>query len=207
MTTDLGLLVLKAAASCCHLPPLSSCPSCLNYILPSYPKIPTFLFLIPVQPILVFHFVPHLYKDDIWDWIKGDVYVSVCIEGCIQRGGRTGMSANVRISGRQDLPLDIFQNEIWHRCLYSGYITKLGPSSLEPNGGCLRFLHTLLSLWRLQEEHDLISCGSSYRPGRTFFSSILWFFRKWKRVWLKWNLVWKVLSRVKFILILASLKT
>lgn len=74
MMIVLGLLILKVAASCCHLPPLCSCPSCLNYILPSYPKIPTFLFWIPVQPLLVFHFVTHLYKDDIWDSGKHGCY-------------------------------------------------------------------------------------------------------------------------------------
>lgn len=43
MTIILGLLVLKAAGSCCHFPPLCSCPSCPNDLLPSHPKILTYV--------------------------------------------------------------------------------------------------------------------------------------------------------------------
>lgn len=96
MTIVLHLLALKAAASCSHLPPLCSCSSCLNDILPSYPKMPTFLFLIPVQCILVFHFVPHLSKDDIWDGMGSQMLLKLMftlasVQRCVFRA-RVGRS-------------------------------------------------------------------------------------------------------------------
>lgn len=64
------------------------------------------------------------------DAIKVDVYASVCTEVCVQsQGSRTGMSADVRISGCQAGPTSgyiSFLDFISYSCSYSGHITKTG---------------------------------------------------------------------------------